>query len=474
MSHRAFLIELLLLAAGLARAQAQPPYYLDDLGNFGSASSYGCAATGINAQGQVVGYAIEPGTGRVAVRFAPAGPVSLGMYAGLRCRADINDQGLIVATRETGELYRYAYLYRDGGWVDLGTLDGLNNTAAAINNAGVVVGTVELRLVWGGDVEPQSASPPAPAPGSGYVLAPLDTNGDSQPDLWYRDLNQDGDNDLMLRLNTLGGTTSWASGINDSGLICGTAQTAEGLMAACLYTQQGMVRIVPGNDCDSYAHGISGNGTVVGYTLQEGLPLFRFRDANGNGQSDPGELTLQPSQGETSWVRPHAINDGGEAVGVRLSPDSPHYTAVLWSGSEILDLNALVAPGSGLRLLEALDINEAGHIVGRAEAADGSGRAFLLTPATGGDANLDRAVDVGDLGILAGNWGQSGKSWAEADFTGEGDVNVSDLGVLAGNWGWMRPTSPGMTADPGSTAIPEPLTLLSMALGLAGLARRRR
>jgi probable HAF family extracellular repeat protein len=239
-------------------------------------------------------------------------------------------------------------------------------------------------------------------------------------------------------------------------------------MAACLYTEHGMVRIVPGSDYGSYARGISSNGTVVGdIGEQSGIPLFRFRDANGNGQSDPGELTLQPQQDPTSWVWPCAINDSGDAVGRKISSNPTVLTAALWSGSEILDLNDLVAPGSGLTLREALDINEAGQIVGRAQAADGSGRAFLLTPATGGDANLDGAVNVGDLGILALNWSQSGKTWLQADFTGEGTVDLGDLGVLAANWGWVR--APG-----GAGAVPEPAGLILLAAGGLELVRRRR
>jgi hypothetical protein len=52
-----------------------------------------------------------------------------------------------------------------------------------------------------------------------------------------------------------------------------------------------------------------------------------------------------------------------------------------------------------------------------------------------GDANNDGAVDVGDLGILAANYGGSGKLWNQGDFNGDGFVDVGDLGILAAHYG---------------------------------------
>ena len=86
----------------------------------------------------------------------------------------------------------------------------------------------------------------------------------------------------------------------------------------------------------------------------------------------------------------------------------------------------------------------------------------------GGDANGDWAVNVGDLGILAGNWGLSGRTWANADFTGDGLVNVGDLGVLAGAWGWSTPTGGTLAA------VPAPAAIWPMAVGLLGIISRRR
>jgi hypothetical protein len=53
-----------------------------------------------------------------------------------------------------------------------------------------------------------------------------------------------------------------------------------------------------------------------------------------------------------------------------------------------------------------------------------------------GDANKDGKVDVGDLGILAANYGKtSGATWATGDFNNDGVVDVGDLGILAANYG---------------------------------------
>lgn len=84
-----------------------------------------------------------------------------------------------------------------------------------------------------------------------------------------------------------------------------------------------------------------------------------------------------------------------------------------------------------------------------------------------GDANADGAVNVGDLGILAANWGQSGKGWDQANFTpSDYVVDVGDLGVLAANWGWVAPGGQG--------AVPEPATLSLLALGGLTMLRRMR
>ena len=69
-----------------------------------------------------------------------------------------------------------------------------------------------------------------------------------------------------------------------------------------------------------------------------------------------------------------------------------------------------------------------------------TGTPVVLTP---GDANKDGVVNVGDLGILAANYGRDLQAqgvaqaewWGLGDFNGDGTVNVGDLGILAANYG---------------------------------------
>jgi T5SS/PEP-CTERM-associated repeat protein len=90
---------------------------------------------------------------------------------------------------------------------------------------------------------------------------------------------------------------------------------------------------------------------------------------------------------------------------------------------------------------------------------------FLGTPING-DANYDGVVDVGDLGILAANYGRTGeRSWALGDFNMDGFVDVGDLGILAANYG-------SSASIP--TAVPEPMTLTLLALAsMVGIGCKR-
>ena len=84
-----------------------------------------------------------------------------------------------------------------------------------------------------------------------------------------------------------------------------------------------------------------------------------------------------------------------------------------------------------------------------------------------GDANYDWVVGVGDLGMLAANWGDA---HAAADFNADLICGVGDLGILGANWGATLNTS--LT---GADAVPTPTAgIAGLALCALAASRRRR
>jgi hypothetical protein len=86
------------------------------------------------------------------------------------------------------------------------------------------------------------------------------------------------------------------------------------------------------------------------------------------------------------------------------------------------------------------------------EGAAGSPRTITVVQSApdliAGDANKDCAVDVGDLGILAANYGTaSGATWEKGDFNDDGAVDVGDLGILAAHYGEGSSSSLNFSSD---------------------------
>jgi hypothetical protein len=95
-----------------------------------------------------------------------------------------------------------------------------------------------------------------------------------------------------------------------------------------------------------------------------------------------------------------------------------------------------------------------------------------------GDSNLDRKVDVTDLGTLATNYGKVVPNGIlQGDFNGDGKVDVTDLGLLATDYGLGTSGSPFSVLSPQSSSlasVPEPATLLSLIPLATCLLRRNR
>ena len=225
----------------------------------------------------------------------------------------------------------------------LGTLGGRDSDAYAINNAGQVCGTSDI---------------PGPPPGNvGGQHAFIFQNG------------------AFEDIGAKTGGDSFASSINATGQVAGrvvpTATTGDE-DGAFIYSAGSFVFFQsPGNPSD-----INNAGQVVGD--------MNVRDP-GSGQAflfsggvvqDLGKVSP-----EHTFARAFAINNAGHVVGVS-SPSGFSPTgerAFIFRDGVMQDLNNLIPANSGWVLSRAVDINDAGQIVGDG-FKDGQPKAFLLTP----------------------------------------------------------------------------------------------
>ncbi len=107
----------------------------------------------------------------------------------------------------------------------------------------------------------------------------------------------------------------------------------------------------------------------------------------------------------------------------------------------------------------------------------------LTATALEGDANLDGVVDLLDLVILAGNYGQSvgERAWRQADFNQSLTVDADDLSLMAANFSspgqdgalaWT-PQSVGALVGLNLAQTPEPASVVVLGVLTLGLATRR-
>jgi probable HAF family extracellular repeat protein len=225
-----------LATAGPTHAFLYSGGVMRDLGTLGGNNS---TATGINAAGQVVGYAeYNPNSLNMHAFLYSNGVMrDLGTLGGTVSFAyGINGAGQIVG-RSTirGDTADHAFLYSNGAMLDLGTLPGaINSVAYAINNLGQVAGY------------------------SGHAF--LYSNG------------------VMQDLGTLpGGTDSFALALNDAGNVVGYVDTTSGTQRAFLFSGGIMVDLngllPPGSGWElAQATGINDSGQIVGIGFINGQP----------------------------------------------------------------------------------------------------------------------------------------------------------------------------------------------------------
>jgi probable HAF family extracellular repeat protein len=353
-----------------APASAQP-YQLVDLGTLGGSTSF---ALDINNNRQVSGNAQTP-TGQPAPRLnaffwsPPGGPMqNIGTLPGSNNFSRgyaINDFGVVVGESDNNSSRAFRW-DSTNGMTGLTRLAGDNDRGIAhdINNAGTIVGisnngTVSRATRWTNGVAEDlgtiagtsSATGRAWAINRGGQIAGLSTNasGTSQATLWS--------GGTITNLSSLGDGTrfSQAFGINDSGVVVGSSSTGQTV------------------------------GQLIGTTST--TPITRaFSWASGAiTELSPFNLFAPGNTGPTTNYHSVAndINISGLIVGNSQRIAGSAAVATLWQNGVAIDLNTLIAPGSGWNLLSAEGINDAGDIVGFG-TFQGSSRAFMLTIPTPG------------------------------------------------------------------------------------------
>ncbi|GMU23794.1 MAG: hypothetical protein AMXMBFR13_38720 [Phycisphaerae bacterium] len=247
------------------------------------------------------------------------------------------------------------------------------------------------------------------------------------------------DGSLTL-LPTLGGSFSYASGVNDAGQIVGMSHTtADDLRRACMWWNDQPSDLGTLGGANSQAYAINAPGQVVGISdTVAGQPHAFLYTLNGSGQvlsrADLGELG-------GGYSAAYALNSFGEVVGTSDS------RAFYWHQDGMVDLARRIPPGSGWVLSAGAAINEGGQIAGTGYY-QGWPQVFVLTPVAP-DYDHDGDVDQEDFGHFQLCYTGSGVSQEDPNcwnalLDGDDAVDGDDFDVFQ-----RCSNGPSVPADPG-------------------------
>ena len=191
----------------------------------------------------------------------------------------------------------------------------------------------------------------------------------------------------ITNLGMLGGSSSHALGINNSGQVVGQSYTTGDTTAhAFLYSNGTMTDLGTLYDAYSIARGINSSGQVEVEVYNTSGFARSFLYSNG-GMTDLG--TLGPPN--TSAIHATAINDSGQVVGYSSNLLNNH--AFIYSNGVMADLSNLM----GLDYLVPHGINNAGEIVGYI-----GNEAFLFSQGSVSILGNGAAMGVNNLGQVVG------------------------------------------------------------------------
>ena len=310
-------------------------------------TGFSANATGINASGQVVGYAPLTSGDTHAFLYTGGSMTDLGTLGGHDSEAfGINDGGEVVGEAELFDNARnHAFLYSAGVMTDLGSLGGNPSYAVGINDIGQIAGwswkspyqpiACDVFLYWNGVMTDlgsfgNNESFATGINASGQIVGWFFTAGPIGQNYKHGFLYSNG---RMTDLGTLGGLESYAYGINDNGQVVGWSNTASGAQHAILYSNGTMIDLNSLLPPDTnwvlrQANAINNFGQITGYgVINLVSPGYVIAQENG---------FLLDTLATITSMSPSSVAAGGAAfpltvTGANFVPS----TTVMWNGAAL-------------------------------------------------------------------------------------------------------------------------------------------
>jgi probable HAF family extracellular repeat protein len=350
-------------------AQKQIRYSVTDLGTLGGTFS---TAQGISEDGWVEGWSLLPGdqtqrsflwVGGLKIDLGTLGGPNSGGDQGGHFRP--NERGQVPGFGQTTTLDPESlacafpgplliclpFIWQEGMKTTLPTLGGYVAQATDLNKGGESIGEAQNTIL-------------------DSTCLPF-TYQQNKPVIWKKGKIQE--------LPTISGDPDGQGfGINDHGQVVGATGNCFNLFHAVLWQNDTVIdlgRLGGTNSTFEVAFGINNLGQVVGRSDLPGDTTFHAFLWQDGVMNDLGTLPgYFSSEGQS-------INDKGQVVGQSCTVDFSNCSAILLENGGMIDLNSLVATNSPLYLLEGLDINSQGQIVGFAfQQSTGEVHGYLANP----------------------------------------------------------------------------------------------
>ncbi|WP_176442393.1 hypothetical protein [Noviherbaspirillum humi] len=298
--------------------------------------------------------------------------------------AAFNDAGDVVGSVQLPGGVTHAFLYKNGRTTDLGTLGGSYSAATGVNRAGHIfgnsAGTDGARQAF--ILKERNMEPVAlPFPVALSVARGINDDGDLLIEYVKRP-NDDPERRctsipgcvLIIRQNEtidLGNTFYQAVAMNNAGQVVGTQFSRN---QKTLIWNKGAVTDIgllpgPAAPFSTVPLAMNNKGEVVGYSSSPPRPYLYSQGAIADAAARLG----------ADIASLNGINDGGGLIGAYRSGEGD--SAFLYRDGKLIDLNGLAeVKQAGWSRLSATAINNAGQVIGYGINRDGMRRAFLLTP----------------------------------------------------------------------------------------------